>query len=135
IVFSWDNALNLEANSGPYVMYMHARAKRIIEKGEYARQPPADADYAGIGRGSGFELIKSIGAAPDVVASSCFSYRPNILADYLLDLATRFSEFYEKEPVLKGGSAKNARLAIVYAAMQTAENLMRLMGIEPTEAI
>ncbi|MEM3781350.1 MAG: arginine--tRNA ligase [Candidatus Micrarchaeaceae archaeon] len=133
IVFSWENALNFQANSGPYVMYMYARANRILEKGEYKKAPLSENDYNTIDRGPGFELIKSIGNAQDVFVGAAISYRPNTVAEYLLKLSALFSEFYEKEPVLKGGEARNARLAVVYCAMQTMANGMRLLGITPAK--
>ncbi|MEM0074611.1 MAG: arginine--tRNA ligase [Candidatus Micrarchaeaceae archaeon] len=135
IVFSWENALNLQANSGPYVMYMYARARRILEKGEYKKAQLTEKDYKEIGRGPGFELIKIIGNAQDVFTSAAISYRPNTVAEYLLRLSALFSGFYEKEPVLGGGEARNARLAIVYITMQTIANGMLLLGITPAESM
>ncbi|MGC8671689.1 MAG: DALR anticodon-binding domain-containing protein, partial [Candidatus Micrarchaeia archaeon] len=135
IVFSWDNALNLEANSGPYVLYTYARAQHILEKGDYKQDELLDEDYARIGRGIELELIKQIGRATEVFENVSKDYRPNTIADYVLELASLFSKFYEQEPVIKGGEARKVRLAIVYAVKQTIENALKILGIKTARAL
>ncbi|MGC8629275.1 MAG: arginine--tRNA ligase [Candidatus Micrarchaeia archaeon] len=133
IIFSWSRALNLEENSGPYVLYTYARAKHILDKANYSKIPPTYEAYEHVGRGYGFELVKKIGMAGEVIGNAARLYKPNKIAEYLLDVASAFSKFYETEPVLKGGEAKEVRLGIVYATMRVLENALKILGIEPVE--
>lgn len=135
VIFDWDSALNFEANSGPYAMYMYARAQRVLEKGNYGMHGISEDDYKRISREAGFELVKLIGEAQEMFESACKDYRPNTVAVYLLELASLFSKFYEASPVLQGGESREARLAIVFATKQTIGNGLRLLGIKPLETM
>lgn len=135
VLFDWDSALNFEANSGPYAMYTYARAQRILENGAYSVHPLGDKDYKQLNPATEFELVKMLGKLQEVVESACKDYRPNTVTAYVLELASLFSKFYESSPVLKGGEAKELRLALVYATKQVLGNALRLLGIKPLEAM
>jgi arginyl-tRNA synthetase len=135
VVFDWDNALDLNTNSGPYCMYMYARASRILEKAELGSKGPKlnAADYKKIERNYDFELIKLIGSAQERVEKACREYRPNVIAEYLIELSLLFSKFYEHMPVLKGEESKAVRVAIVFATRQVIYNMLNLLGIQTVE--
>ncbi len=126
IVFSWEKALSFEGNSGPYCLYTYARASRILEKAGAAGLPKA---YPNVSRGHDFELVKLMGRFQETAEKACGEYRPNVITDYLLDLASEFSKFYEAMPVLKGGESMEERLAIVSAFRQVMRNALALLGI------
>ncbi|MGC9099359.1 MAG: arginine--tRNA ligase [Candidatus Micrarchaeia archaeon] len=130
-IFSWEKALNFEANSGPYCMYTYARASKIIEKAGSAN---FEVDYSKLTRGYDFKLIKLLGLMPDYVEKACNELRPNIISDYLLELSSLFSKFYEAMPVLKS-NAVGIRLAIVDSTRQVIKNMLLLLGITPLERI
>ena len=130
ILFSWEKALNFEGNSGPYCLYTYARAARIIEKAGSFAVPSA---FTHMQRAQDLELVKRIGAFQEVVEKACNEYRPNVITDYLLDLASAFSKFYEEMPVLKGGDAMQERLTIVSAVKQVVRNALALLGISVVE--
>ncbi len=129
ITFSWDNALNFEGNSGPYAMYTYARAKKILGRANFSVSQLSDADAAHATRGYDFALVKKMGEMQEAVEKACAESRPNVITDYLLDLASLFSRFYETMPVIKGEEAKGLRLAIVYSLTIALENLFALLGI------
>lgn len=129
IVFSWNTALNFEGNSGPYVMYTYARARKILARGNFTSQDLSQGDISEVTRGYDFALIKKMGEAQEVVEKACAESRPNVLTDYLLDLSSLFSKFYESMPVLKGERAREVRLAIVFALTVVLENSLSLLGI------
>ncbi len=135
VTFSWKKALDFESNSAPYCMYTYARSRRILEKAAYAPAELKDSDYTQVTRGTDFDLAKLLGEAQEVVEKAGGEYRPNILTDYLLDLSTLFSRFYEKMPVIKGGEAKDLRLALVSATMQVTKNMLLLLGIGVVESM
>ena len=133
IVFSWNTALSFEGNSGPYVMYTFARAKKILKRAEYKNSAPKPADMAQMTRGYDFEIVKRMGMAQEVIEKAAQETRPNSITDYLLELSSLFSKFYESMPVIKGGEAKNLRLSIVWSCSQVIGNMLRLLGIETVE--
>ncbi|MDE1846749.1 MAG: arginine--tRNA ligase [Candidatus Micrarchaeota archaeon] len=131
MTFSWERALSFEGDSGPYCLYTYARAARVLEKESYKYVGKADASH--IGRGQDFELIKMIAIFPDIAEKAASEHRPSVIADYMIKLASSFSKFYETMPIIKGGEAKEARLALTYSFKQTMGNALRLLGIEPLE--
>ncbi len=133
IVFSWQKALDLNANSGPYCMYTYARATRVLEKGGIDVPKVADPDFESITDGHDFKLVKMLGSAPEIVEKAGSEYRPNLITDFLLELSAEFSKFYETMPILKGGKDANLRIAITYATRQVIGNMLRLLGINPVE--
>ncbi len=135
VTFSWEKALNFESNSAPYCMYTYARSRRILEKAGHTSTELKDSDYKQMTEGADFELAKLLGEAPDVVEKACSECRPNVITDYLLELSALFGRFYEKMPVIKGGEAKNLRLALVSATMQTTKNMLLLLGIGTVESM
>jgi arginyl-tRNA synthetase len=131
-IFSWERALNFEANSGPYCMYTYARAAKILEKaGAFDH---GKINYSKLERSYDFELLLALGEAQEYVERACSELRPNIIADYLLSISSLFSKFYENMPVLKS-EAQELRLGIVYSTKQVISNMLKLLGIMPIERI
>ncbi len=135
VTFSWERALDFESNSAPYCMYTYARSKRILEKAVYTPMELKDSDYTHIGRGADFELVRLLGEAQDIVEKACGEHRPNVVTDYLLDLAMLFSRFYEQMHVIKGGEAKEMRLALVWSTMHVTKNMLMLLGIGTVDSM
>ena len=129
MTFSWSTALSFEGNSGPYVMYTYARSRKILDRANFKEQEVREADTKRVTRGYDFALIKKMGEAGEMIEKACAESRPNVLTDYLLDLSSLFSKFYESMPVIKGGDAMNVRLAIVSALTVVLENTLGLLGI------
>jgi arginyl-tRNA synthetase len=135
VTFSWDRALDFEVSSAPYCMYTYARARRILERAGFAATDLSPTDYNYVTDGVDFELAKLLGEAPEAVEKACAEYRPNIIADYLLELCSLFSRFYEKMPVINGGEARSVRLVLVFATMQVTRLMLLLLGIGTVDAM
>jgi arginyl-tRNA synthetase len=129
MVFSWKSALDFEGNSGLYVMYTYARSKKILKRVGYIEAIPDVSDFEKMTRGYDFELVKMIGDAQEIIEKACEEARPNVITDYLLEISSLFSKFYETMPVIKGEDAKNVRLALVCALGHVIENMLLLLGI------
>ncbi len=128
IVFRWDDALNLEGDSCPYIEYAHARCCAILRKAEYA---PVRQEYR-YGHQKERELLKALSEFPEVVASAAREKRPNFVTKYINDIALRFNSFYNELQVI-GSETERDRLALVDATRIVLANGLRLLGIEPLE--
>src|SRR5262249_1438366 len=98
-VFDWKRLLAFEGNTGPYLMYAHARVCRILRKSESVGvrvEPGPLAVEANEERALALELL-GLGAAIDQVSDTL---QPHRLCGALYDLATAFTAFYENCPVL-----------------------------------
>jgi arginyl-tRNA synthetase len=72
---------------------------------------------------------------PETLELAAAELKPNILADYLFDLANAYSTFYNECPVLKAESPerRDSRLALIDLTARTLESGLRLLGIGVVE--
>lgn len=133
VEFDFDEALSFEGDTGPYLQYSLVRAKRILEKSE---KEPDFSTLEPLSKEEEFELIKKIAEFPKAVEESAERYKPHIVANYAFDLASIFSNFYEKCPVIQAEDrTEEMRLALVKAFTQTMRNCLNLLGIEEVDAM
>lgn len=131
IVFRWEDALNLEGGSAPFVMYSHARAASILRK---AGGDPKGADCSFLKEQSEVALVKKLATLPGLVDECARKHRVHQIAGYLLEVATLFNQFYRDCPVLPSeGGLRNARLALVSASRTVLSVGLDLLGIEALE--
>ena len=131
IVFKWEDALNFEGSSAPFIQYAHARACSILNKaGNWSRE----FDPSHLATDYEKDLVKSIAGFPSVLADCAENRRTHPLAVYAQDLAAQFNQFYRYVPVLKAeGGARDARLALVEASMWALRNSLNSLGVEAPE--
>ncbi|MCD6398812.1 MAG: arginine--tRNA ligase, partial [Candidatus Aenigmarchaeota archaeon] len=131
IYFDWDQVLSFEGNSGPYMQYSLMRAKKIIENSG----GKIDFSYLTLLKeDEEFELIKKIYKFPQVIENISNNYKPHLMAEYTFELASLFSKFYERCPVLQSKEKiKKARLALTWGFIQIMKNCFSLLGIEEVD--
>ncbi len=128
VSFSWEQALNFEGNTGPYLQYSYARASSILRK---ARKKPGKFEIRILSE-SEIKLVKKLAEFPKIVEQASIVYNPAIIANYSFDLAQIFSEFYHACPVI-GSKEESFRLALVSAFRIVMKNSLFLLGIEVLE--
>lgn len=125
IKFDWEQALDFEGKSGPYLQYSYVRAINILNKAELKEY---DASF--LREDIEIKLIKKIAKFPNVIKQSADNYSPNILTNYLFELAQDFNSFYQSLPVLKAeNDLKNARLELVDSVKTVLKTGLNLLGI------
>jgi len=129
IIFDWDQALDFEGKSGPYLQYAYVRAINILKKAKIKKY-----DASLLKEDMEIKLIKKLACFPIVIKNSANQYSPNILANYLFELSQDFNSFYQSIPVLKAEEhLKNARLKLVEAVKTVLSNGLYLLGIAVLE--
>jgi len=130
IIFKWEDALNFEGNSAPFIQYAHARACSILSKsGGYN-----SFDVKFLNDETEIRLIKTLAGFPNMVEESAVSRKPYKIASYVFELATCFNQFYRDMPVLKAEeNERNARLALVDCFRIVLRNALNLLGIDAPE--
>ena len=129
VTFNWQQALNFEGETAPYIQYAYARISSIIKK--YKKQLPKKADFSLLNSKEEIGLIKKLSAFPQIVEKTGNESRPNIVANYAYELAKQFNEFYHIHNILKEKQdIKNARLLLASCVRQTLKNSLNLLGIE-----
>lgn len=134
IEFSWDDALNLEGYSAPYVQYAAVRANSIlknagVDKKHLTQDKPTDEIYE---TDSEKSLVKKLAQYPKIVKSSQEQNNPSVVANSIYEIAKDFNNFYRNNPVLKETNRNIvlSRLKLVGATSQVIENGLGILGIE-----
>lgn len=137
MVFRWEEALNFEGASAPFIQYSHTRACSILRKAELEGEPLAPMDPAEAARvlthDAELALIKIIARLPGTIFLCGEERKVHSLAAYAERLASTFNQFYRDVPVLQAGDLKQPRLQLVEAARTTLANTLRGIGIEAPE--
>ncbi len=134
IIFSWDNALNFNANSGPYAQYTYARASRIIEKSASKHIDEARANFSYNLTDYEFDLIKEMSKIRGIIEKSVLEYRPSIAVLYINELCVLFTRFYENVRILDNDADEieySSRLSLVISFKYCMDMLFSIIGITP----
>jgi arginyl-tRNA synthetase len=133
IVFDWNKMLNFQGDSAPYLQYTHTRIKSILRKARY-KSSAKSFDQALLKNELELSILKQLLFFPEIIERAAQEYNPNIIADYLYQLAGRFNLFYQKIPVLKAEKElRLARLNLIFAAATVLKTGLGLLGIETPE--
>lgn len=129
--FSWDKMLSLQGNTAPYLLNAYVRTRSIFRKldgtvtltGDLAITEPAERALA-------MKLAQFAENAHDLLDD----HRPNLLANYLYELANTYHSFYEACNVLRSeGTVRNTRLTLCEATSRVLRTGLGLLGIQTTE--
>lgn len=128
VTFTWDKILSLDGNSAPYLQYAHARARSILRKA--GREVGGGSAYV-LKETQELALAHLLPKFPEVVYFAAQEFKPNLIANYLYELAGRFSSFYATSPVIDATQGvRSARLALTEAVALTLKNGLNLLGIQ-----
>ncbi len=129
--FSWDKMLSLQGNTAPYLLNAYVRTRSIFRKldgavtltGDLTITEPAERALA-------MKLAQFAENAHDILDD----HRPNLLANYLYELASAYHAFFEACNVLRAeGTVKNTRLTLCEATSRVLKAGLGLLGIQTTE--
>lgn len=132
-IFNFDQMLSFEGNTAPYLLYAYTRVAAIFRRaeinpdtltGDLLLQAPQEQEL-------GNKLLQ-FSEVLEVVAQKGL---PNLLCNYLYELAGTFSAFYEQCPVLTAESEalKQSRLQLSWLTARTLKSGLGLLGIQTLE--
>ena len=129
VVFSWENILNFEGETGPYIQYTNARACSLLKKGNYETLNK-DINLDLVKDKYSMAIFKLIENFPAKIKEAADKLEPSLLTRYIVDLAKAFNKFYNENPILvEDKQLKEARLSIVYAINVIITKGLSLLGI------
>jgi arginyl-tRNA synthetase len=136
-VFNWDKMLSLEGNTAPYLQYAYARIASVRDKYR-ERFPDVQLEAWPIQVIEPIErrLATRLVRFPDVVTDAAAACKPNMLCDYLFELAQTYSSFYQNVPFLKADEGiRESRVRMCDLVARTIKTGLGLLGIETLERI
>ena len=131
ITFEWDRALDFEAQSAPYVQYVHARCCGILDEAGLETAPDS-FDASLLETEAERELLEVVARFPAVIEEAAEDLEPHVVATYTRDIAETFNTFYRECPVLSedvDDDLRDARLALVAASKHAVGNALQVLGV------
>src|SRR2546427_3504303 len=140
-IFSWEKMLSLQGNTAPYLQNAYVRIRSIFRKADESAPKIGKSRRRGDTDSSCGELIlddraeinlaKRLCQFAEIVPQVLNDFRPNILANYLFELANSFHTFYEACPVLKSEEpARSSRLTLCDLTGRVLQRGLDLLGIK-----
>ncbi len=145
IVFSWDKIFLLSGNSGPYLQYTHARTRSVLRKSQFPSTKSQTISNFKFQISKPFEpeelsLLRTFYRFPEVVEEAAENYSPNLLCNFLYDLASKYNLLYNNLPILgdsrgreSSGKVREFRLALTKVTTDILKNGLGLLGIDVPE--
>lgn len=133
IDFSWNEVMNFDGATGPYVQYTYARAKSILSRNQTAYQE-GFIDYGKLTDPVSYGVIKALSGYEEAINMAADRYEPSIVARYVISLASAFNKFYNQCSILSAPEdEKKARLLLVDLVQRVIKDCSGLLGIQCPE--
>ncbi len=132
IEFRWENALNFEGATAPFVQYSHARTCGILENAGHDPGQTPQGDASLLTEDAEIQLARTLARFPALVKTWANQQKAHPVTSYAVKTASAFNDFYRDCPVLQADdeTLKTARLSLVDAARATLANTLDLIGID-----
>ncbi len=129
-IFDWDEILNFQGETGPYIQYTYVRTKSVIEKA--GNIPNIDSiDVAILEDEESKQILKLIYNFEDILVQVTEKNEPSILSRYLIDLSKAFSTFYNNSKIIvEDQKIQDARVYLTYAVGKILKTGANLLGIK-----
>ena len=129
-IFDWNQVLNFQGETGPYIQYTYVRTKSVLEKAGYVPKIE-EVQYDKLLDETSKNIIKLLYNFENILEQVTDKEEPSILSRYLIDLAKAFSNFYNDNKILvEDKEIQNARVYLTYAAGKVLKIGANLLGIE-----
>ncbi len=122
VEFDLKQSVNMNGSSGPYIQYVFARCKSVLEKAK------GSAIVGQVLNDEELVVARCLIKFPETVLRSAEQMAPNLICSYLFELCQKFNNFYQKNRII-GSKKESSRLALTKAVAQVIENGLWLLGI------
>ncbi len=128
--FDWDQILNFQGETGPYIQYIFVRTKSILENAPFELDKEV-IEISELLSEEAIDIIKNIYEFEDVLKSVTEKNEPYLLAKYLIELSKNYSTFYNSHKVLVEEKTKaNARIYLTYMVNTILKIGTKILGME-----
>lgn len=129
-VFDWNEVLNFQGETGPYIQYTYVRTKSVLEKVGYLPKLE-EIKTENLMDEQSLKLINIIYNFGDTLKQVVEKNEPSILARYLIDLSKAYSSFYNENKIINDDkSIQDARTYLTYATGKVLKKGAYLLGME-----
>ena len=129
-VFDWDEVLNFQGETGPYIQYTYVRTKSVLEKAGYIPKVK-DINVECMQDKYSQNIIKLIYNFEDILNQVTDKNEPSILARYLIDLSKAYSNFYNENKIIcDDKELQDARVFLSFATGKVLKQGAELIGMK-----
>jgi len=139
VAFDFEESISLQGNSGPYLQYTYARTQSILRKSQISQPKDGQANLKSqknshcssvfvdcFPNSEEQAILRWIYRFPEVVLESAKSLSPNLIGNFLYELAQKYNTFYNKHRVI----GNDLRLGLTMATAKIIKNGLYLLGIK-----
>src|SRR3989344_5415427 len=131
IAFDFDESISLEGNSGPYLLYTFVRTQSVLNKSTYHLGTTWINNGIAKLEKEERDLLRTLANYSETVYEAARNFSPNLIANYLYDLAQKYNLFYQKHKILlTEEKIRIFRLLLTKATGQVIKNGLYLLGIK-----
>lgn len=128
VKFTWDEILNFEGETGPYLQYGLVRARSVLEK--YDGSWKNKIEINSIETPEEQSLLQTLSDYSQVLDKTLQEKEPFYLAQYALELVKQFNRFYAKCRILDAPKEQQYfRLCLVKSVTLILEASLKLLGL------
>ncbi len=132
-IFDWDQVLNFQGETGPYMQYIYVRTKSVLENANNSINFE-NIDISKLLDDYAMAILKDIYNFEDTLISVTEKNEPYLLSKYLIDLSKNYSAFYNNNKILVDDKdTANARLYLTYMVNLVLRIGANILGIEMPE--
>ena len=131
IIFDWEQMMSLEGDSGPYLQYTYARCKSVLTKTKVMEQKDIESLPETLTENER-EMLRIFYLFEEKILDAAESFNPAIIANYLLEVARAYNEFYAKNKII-GDKNETFRVFLTRTTASLLQTGLGLLGIKTPE--
>ena len=129
-LFDWNQVLNFNGETGPYIQYIYVRTKSVLEKAGYIPDVTT-IDVSKLLNKEAIETITLLYSFSNILEQVAEKNEPSILARYLINLSQSYSSFYnEHHIIVEDKKLQDARLMLTYICGVVLKEGVNLLGMQ-----
>ena len=129
-IFDWDNMLNFQGETGPYIQYIYVRTKSVLDKAGYVPELK-NIDINNLLDDESIKIFKLLYSFNDILIQAIEKNEPFIVSRFLIDLSQSYSSFYTEHHILvEDKKIQDARLYLTNAVRIVLMAGAKLLGIQ-----
>lgn len=124
-IFDWDNVLNFNGETGPYIQYVYVRTKSVLEK---VKSIPTikEIKFELLQDKYSLKVLSSLYNFENILMQVVQKNEPSILARYLIELSQNYSNFYNENKIIdENKDVQNARVFLTKSCRNCFKNRCR----------
>jgi arginyl-tRNA synthetase len=132
ISFDWDQVLQFDGETGPYLQYSYARIQGILRKAGV--NPGTEVDFSSLSEPETRAVLRKLADFPGAVEDAANENEPSFITTYLFELTRALNIFYNHHRVVGSGEPhESARLLLVASTGAVLKKALELLGIPVLE--